>query len=112
MLVQLLGYDPAGINKPGQPGYGAGSGAPAVMLAYVKHLWATGDRKEALSRWDCWLFPFCEMVPCVMSDQLAVSLCGSICTSAAGSPTASVRSCVDLHCTVALCACVSDRLLG
>jgi FKBP12-rapamycin complex-associated protein len=51
MLVQLLGYDPAGINKPGQPGYGAGSGAPAVMLAYVKHLWATGDRKEALSRW-------------------------------------------------------------
>jgi FKBP12-rapamycin complex-associated protein len=57
MLVQLLGYDPAGINKPGQPGYGAGSGAPAVMLAYVKHLWATGDRKEALSRWacGCWL---------------------------------------------------------
>jgi hypothetical protein len=31
-------------------GYGAGSGAPAVMLAYVKHLWATGARREALSR--------------------------------------------------------------
>jgi hypothetical protein len=55
MLVQLLGYDPASITRPGQPGYGAGSGAPAVMLAYVKHLWATGDRKEALSRCEsCW----------------------------------------------------------
>lgn len=49
MLVQLLQYDPQ-TTKSGQPGYGAGSGAPAVMLAYVKHLWATGDRKEALSR--------------------------------------------------------------
>lgn len=26
------------------------SGAPAVMLAFVKHLWATGNRKDALLR--------------------------------------------------------------
>ena len=28
----------------------ARSGAPAVMLAFVKHMWATGSRQEALSR--------------------------------------------------------------
>jgi hypothetical protein len=63
MLVQLLGYDPASITKPGQPGYGAGSGAPAVMLAYVKHLWATGDRKEALLRYGCagWAVACCSV---------------------------------------------------
>lgn len=51
MLVQLLRYDPAAV-QPGEPGYGAGSGAPAVMLAYAKHLWATGERREALARYD------------------------------------------------------------
>eukprot|EP00879_Flechtneria_rotunda_P007003 GHRR01007352.1.p1 GENE.GHRR01007352.1~~GHRR01007352.1.p1 ORF type:complete len:2075 (+),score=775.15 GHRR01007352.1:2-6226(+) len=50
MIIQLLRYDPQTITKPGQPGYGGGSGAPAVMLAYTKHLWATADRREALSR--------------------------------------------------------------
>jgi hypothetical protein len=34
----------------GQPGFGAGSGAPSVMLAYCKHLWNSGERREALSR--------------------------------------------------------------
>lgn len=52
MLIQLLGYDPQSITRPGQPGYGAGSGAPGVMLAYCKHLWATGQRNDALSRSD------------------------------------------------------------
>jgi len=50
MLVQLLRYDPRSITTPHTPGYGAGSGAPPVMLAFVKHLWATGSRQEALAR--------------------------------------------------------------
>jgi hypothetical protein len=50
MLVQLLRYDPRTVRTPHAPGYGAGSGAPAVMLAFVKHLWATGSREEALLR--------------------------------------------------------------
>ncbi|GBF92738.1 hypothetical protein Rsub_05107 [Raphidocelis subcapitata] len=50
MLVQLLRYDPRSVTTPHAPGYGAGSGAPAVMLAFVKHLWATGSRQESLSR--------------------------------------------------------------
>ncbi len=50
MLVQLLHYDPRSVTTPHTPGFGAGSGAPAVMLAFVKHLWATGSRPEALAR--------------------------------------------------------------
>lgn len=50
MLVSLLHYDPRSVATPHTPGYGAGSGAPAVMLAFVKHLWATGGRQEALAR--------------------------------------------------------------
>lgn len=38
------------ITQPGQPGYGAGSGAPHVMLAFLKHLWTQGQRTEAYSR--------------------------------------------------------------
>ncbi len=34
-------YDPMAI-KAGNPGYGAGSGAPNVMLAFLKHTWITG----------------------------------------------------------------------
>ena len=50
MLLNLLRYDPRMVQTPGTRGYGAGSGNPNVMLAYVKHLWATGNRQEALSR--------------------------------------------------------------
>ena len=39
-LRQLLGYDPTR-SLPGQPGYGAGSGAPDIMFGFLKHLWAT-----------------------------------------------------------------------
>jgi FKBP12-rapamycin complex-associated protein len=49
MLIQLLRYDPS-MTHPGQPGFGAGSGAPSVMLAYCKHLWNSGERREALAR--------------------------------------------------------------
>jgi FKBP12-rapamycin complex-associated protein len=53
VLQQLLQYDPMGITDPLQAGYGAGSGAPNVMLAYLKYLWTTGDtamRHEAFAR--------------------------------------------------------------
>lgn len=49
-LLQLLGYDPLSIPQPGIPGFGAGSGNPDVMFAYLKHLWATGKRQEAHRR--------------------------------------------------------------
>lgn len=50
MLLQLLRYNPLTITQPGTNGYGAGSGAPNVMLAFLKHLWATGEREEAFGR--------------------------------------------------------------
>jgi FKBP12-rapamycin complex-associated protein len=50
MLLQLLRYNPMPISQPGVPGYGAGSGAPHVMLAFLKHLWTQGQRTEAYSR--------------------------------------------------------------
>jgi hypothetical protein len=49
-LHELLGFDPLTITSPHQAGYGAGSGAPHVMFGYLKHLWATKDRKDALHR--------------------------------------------------------------
>lgn len=48
-LLAMLRYDPGGA-APGTPGFGAGSGAPTVMLAYLKHLWATGQKADAFSR--------------------------------------------------------------
>lgn len=42
-------YDPA-TRAPSTPGYGAGSGAPNVMLAYLKHIWMKGQRPSAYSR--------------------------------------------------------------
>lgn len=49
-LLQLLRFDPAR-RRPGEAGYGAGSGAPEVMLGYLKHLWYTGaDRVDVLNR--------------------------------------------------------------
>ena len=49
-LHQLLGYDPTGV-PPGQPGYGSGSGAPDIMFGFLKHLWATHSRQDALARY-------------------------------------------------------------
>ena len=48
-LLTLLEYDPIEC-APGTGGYGAGSGRPDVMLAYVKHQWALGNRRDAFSR--------------------------------------------------------------
>ena len=48
-LLRLLEYDPSRC-KPGSPGYGAGSGQPDVMLAYVKHQWALGNKRDAFAR--------------------------------------------------------------
>jgi hypothetical protein len=48
-LLRLLDYDPSRC-APGAPGYGAGSGQPNVMLAYVKHQWALGNRRDAFAR--------------------------------------------------------------
>lgn len=45
---QLLQYDPLTVAK-GQPGYGAGSGAPTVMYGYLKHLWVT-ESSHSLAR--------------------------------------------------------------
>lgn len=48
-LVRLLGYDPKQ-RKQYEAGYGASSGAPDVMLAYLKHMWVTGEKSEAFHR--------------------------------------------------------------
>lgn len=49
-LLQLLRFDPAR-RRPGEAGYGAGSGAPEVMFGYLKHMWYTGaDRVDVLNR--------------------------------------------------------------
>ena len=48
-LRTLLGYDPTTVPA-GQPGYGAGSGAPELMFGFLKHLWATQSRQDALQR--------------------------------------------------------------
>ena len=49
-LRQLLGYDPANVPA-GQPGYGSGSGAPDIMFGFLKHMWATHGRQDALARY-------------------------------------------------------------
>ncbi|PNH00404.1 Serine/threonine-protein kinase TOR, partial [Tetrabaena socialis] len=49
-IRKLLRYNPMAITQPGVAGYGAGSGAPHVMLAFLKHLWTQGQRGEAYSR--------------------------------------------------------------
>lgn len=47
--VSTLRYNPLKL-VPEEPGYGSGSGAPHVMLAYLKHIWIMGQRQEAYSR--------------------------------------------------------------
>ncbi|GAX78992.1 hypothetical protein CEUSTIGMA_g6432.t1 [Chlamydomonas eustigma] len=49
MLLQLLRYNPLALCA-GDSGYGAGSGAPNVMLAYLKHIWLSGHRQDAFGR--------------------------------------------------------------
>ena len=49
-LRQLLGYDPANVPA-GEPGYGSGSGAPDIMFGFLKHMWATHGRQDALARY-------------------------------------------------------------
>ena len=53
-LRTLLRYDPSAVPL-GERGYGAGSGAPDLMFAFLKHLWATQSRHDALLR--CALAP-------------------------------------------------------
>ncbi|BDA44527.1 Serine/threonine-protein kinase TOR [Coccomyxa sp. Obi] len=48
-LRTLLGYDPTAVPA-GEQGYGAGSGAPDLMFGFLKHLWATQSRHDALQR--------------------------------------------------------------
>eukprot|EP00884_Botryococcus_braunii_P019425 jgi/Botrbrau1/6166/Bobra.0344s0007.1 len=49
-LLELLRFDPSR-RYPGEPGYGAGSGAPEIMFGYLKHQWYTGaDRVDVLNR--------------------------------------------------------------
>lgn len=52
----MLGYDPTTIPV-GQSGYGAGSGAPNLMFGFLKHLWATHSRHDALHRY---IYPPCS----------------------------------------------------
>lgn len=53
-LLQLLHFDPMTRN-PGEAGYGAGSGKPDVMFGFLKHVWSTGDRRDAFQRCaPCW----------------------------------------------------------
>lgn len=42
LLIKLLGYDPITVPK-GAIGYGAGSGKPEVMFAYLKHVFGTSE---------------------------------------------------------------------
>eukprot|EP00210_Caulerpa_lentillifera_P007080 g6773.t1 len=54
MLLKFLGYDPL-TKMRGQSGYGAASGKPKVMLAFLKHLFNTSEpasewRIEAIDR--------------------------------------------------------------
>ena len=48
-LIKLLNYDP-GLKAAGEPGYGAGSGAPKAMYAYCKYLWSIGNFQDAYVR--------------------------------------------------------------
>ena len=72
-LRSLLGYDPTAIPA-GQSGYGAGSGAPDLMFGFLKHLWATHSRHDALHRCssqsaDCLLL---LIVSLILADSIAV----------------------------------------
>lgn len=79
MLLRLLGYDPAERSQPGQPGYGAGSGAPAVMLAYLKYLWAQGERSQAFRRCALRRVMLCLPSPICLEQHLWNSIRAQIC---------------------------------
>ena len=69
-LRQLLGYDPAHVPA-GQPGYGSGSGAPDIMFGFLKHMWATHGRQDALARYDsrCPCSRLVDLLPFALSNQ-------------------------------------------
>ena len=69
-LHELLGFDPLTITSPKQAGFGAGSGAPHVMFGYLKHLWATGDRKDALHRYTNLHCHYCAYLYCILVDLI------------------------------------------
>ena len=46
VLVQLLEYDPMAL-QPSEPGFGSGSGKPAIMFGFLKHLWNTAAGQRA-----------------------------------------------------------------
>lgn len=48
-LLRLLEYDPI-MCADGTAGFGAGSGRPVVMFAFIKHLWQTGQKRQAFMR--------------------------------------------------------------
>ena len=48
-LLRLLGYDPM-LCAEETAGFGAGSGRPKVMFAFIKHLWHTGQKRQAFMR--------------------------------------------------------------
>ena len=48
-LLQLLQYNPDVVPQ-GSPGYGAGSGQPYAMYAFLKHMWSTGVFVDSYSR--------------------------------------------------------------
>ena len=60
VLVQLLEYDPMSL-QPSEPGFGSGSGKPAIMFGFLKHLWTTAagpraaeQQQQALFRCPAW----------------------------------------------------------
>lgn len=65
MLHGLLKFDPMKVPARGVPGFGAGSGAPSVMFGFLKHLWYTGDKSQALLR--------CAAPPCARGTSAAAA---------------------------------------
>lgn len=65
VLHGLLKFDPMKVPARGVPGFGAGSGAPSVMFGFLKHLWYTGDKSQALLR--------CAAPPCARGTSAAAA---------------------------------------
>ena len=63
MLVQLLEYDPLQL-QPSEPGFGSGSGKPAIMFGFLKHLWNTASGQRAAEQQQQALFRRAAMASC------------------------------------------------